>query len=339
MKQKVDLNLLAALDALIAERNVSRAAGRLGLTQSALSHALQRLRAIFDDELLVRSGGAMQPTQAALRIAEALRPALSQIDAILNLRSSFDARTSTRTFVLRASEYVAPFLLAPLCVRLRRAAPGLKLTVLPFQGAPQEQRIEPGELHLRAERASRKMVRPTSRLLFEDDFVVLMARDHAEAGVPLTLEHYVSLPHLKVVADAVGTNMIDDALRRLGLARNVVLTVPSWFEMRRVIASTDLVAAVPRHWAQDKGFAPDCVWHDLPLDQVVLGVELVWHPRDAAEPGNLWLRQVIAEVFAATLGASGPVVSGFGASGPGASGPVAFGPLVSGPGASEGDAG
>jgi DNA-binding transcriptional LysR family regulator len=300
MKQKVDLNLLAALDVLIAERNVSRAAGTMGLTQSALSHALQRLRVIFDDELLVRSGGAMQPTPAALRIAEALRPALSQIDTILNLRSRFDAPTSTRTFVLRASEYVAPFLLGPLCARLRQNAPGLKLTVLPFDGPPQEPRIEPGELHLRAERASRKMVRPTSRLLFEDDFVVLMAAGHGNADIPLTLERYVSLPHLKVVADAVGTNMIDDALRRQGLTRNIVLTVPSWFEMRRVIASTDLVAAIPRHWARDPGFAPDCVCRDLPLDQVVLGVELVWHPRDAAEPGNLWLREVIAAVFAAT---------------------------------------
>jgi DNA-binding transcriptional LysR family regulator len=297
MKRTVDLNLLLVLDALITQRGVSRAAASLGLTQSALSHALQRLRVLFDDPLLIRRGGAMQPTPAALRIAESLRPALSRIAEVLNERSSFNPTTSTRTFVLRASEYVAPFLLAPLCARLRADASGVRLTVLAFDGAPRDQSAEPGELHLRAERASRTLARPTSRRLFEDDFVVLMAGGHAHAAGPLTLERYVSLPHLKVVADAVGTNMIDDALTRLGLARNIVLTVPTWFEMRRVIASTDLVAAIPRHWARDPAFAPGCVWHELPLDQVALEVELAWHPRDAAEPGYVWLRDVVSGVF------------------------------------------
>ncbi len=145
------------------------------------------------------------------------------------------------------------------------------------------------------------MARPSSLLLFEDNFVVLLllAENHACAGTPLTLDRYMSLPHLKVTADAVGTNMIDDALRKLGLVRNIVLTVPSWFEMRRVIAGTDLIAVVPRHWAGNAAFSAGCVSRDLPLPGIALSVELVWHPRDTSDMGHAWLRALIARQFSA----------------------------------------
>lgn len=295
----VDLNLLVIFDTLIDERSVSRTAVRLGLTQSAVSHALRRLRAVLDDDLLVRSGGQMQPTAAALRIAAALRPALSQIHDVLNEKRSFDLRTTTRSFVLRVSEYVAPSVLAPLCTVMRAEAPGLKLSVVPFDSTTQDWAIEPGEIHLRVRREDRAMARPSSMRLFEDDFVVLLAENHACAGAPLTLDRYVSLPHLKVTADAVGTNMIDDALRKLGLVRNIVLTVPSWFEMRRVIAGTDLIAVVPRHWADNAAFSAGCVGRDLPLRGIALSVELVWHPRDTSDMGHAWLRALIARQFTA----------------------------------------
>ncbi len=295
--RSVDLNLLVIFDTLIAERSVSRTAAGLGLTQSAVSHALRRLRSLLDDELMVRSGGRMQPTATALRIAAALRPALSQIDEVLNEKRSFDLRTTTRSFVLRVSEYVAPSVLAPLCTVLRTEAPGLKLTVMPFDRTTQDGMIEPGEIHLRLRREDRTLARPSSMLLFEDDFVVLMAETHPGAQHALTLDRYVSLPHLKVAADAVGTNMIDDALARLGLARNIVLTVPSWFEMRRVIAGTDLIAVVPRHWAGNAAFSAGCVDRDLPLRDVALSVELVWHPRDTSDMGHIWLRALIARQF------------------------------------------
>ncbi len=295
----VDLNLLVIFDALVAERSVSRAAASLGLTQSAVSHTLRRLRLLLDDELLVRSEGRMQPTPAALRMADALRPALAQIADVLDEKRSFDLRTTTRSFVLRVSEYVAPSVLAPLCTVMRAEAPGLKLAVVPFGSVAQDWGIEPGEIHLRARREDRAMARPSSLLLFEDNFVVLLAENHACAGTPLTLDRYMSLPHLKVTADAVGTNMIDDALRKLGLVRNIVLTVPSWFEMRRVIAGTDLIAVVPRHWAGNAAFSAGCVSRDLPLPGIALSVELVWHPRDTSDMGHAWLRALIARQFSA----------------------------------------
>ena len=294
--RQTDLNLLTILEVLVERQSVSDAADRLGLSQSAASHALQRLRRLLNDEVLVRRGGSMHPTPAALHLMEAVRPALAQIAAALNAKGPFDPGTSTRNFVLRTSEYVAPTLLTPLCEFLRRTAPGVRLAVLPI-GTRQQHAIEPGEIHLRAERGRRTTVRPTSRTLFEDEFTVIMAAEHPAARAPLTLERYVSLPHLKVTADAVGTNMIDDALSQLDLRRNIVMSVPSWFEMRRVVLGTDLIAVVPRHWLEDPAFAAGCAVRKLPLPGIALVVELIWHPRDAGDGGVAWLCDAITQLL------------------------------------------
>jgi DNA-binding transcriptional LysR family regulator len=209
--RQVDLNLLTVLEVLVERRSVSDAAHRLGLSQSATSHALQRLRRLLNDEVLVRSGGMMQPTPAALGLLEAVQPALAQIAAALSEKDSFDPATSSRSFVLRMSEYMGSTILAPLCTVLRRTAPGVRLAVLPM-ATPGERGIEPGEVHLRAERTRRTSTRPTAQTLFEDEFTVIMAATHPAASQTMTLDRYVSLPHLKVTADAVGTNMIDEAL-------------------------------------------------------------------------------------------------------------------------------
>lgn len=295
--RQVDLNLLTVLDVLVERRSVTEAAQRLGLSQSAASHALQRLRRLLNDDVLVRSGGVMQPTPVALRTLETVRPALAQIAAALNEKGNFDPASSTRSFVLRISEYVAPALLTPLCTMLRRTAPGVRLAVLPV-GTRLEHAIEPGEVQLRAERGRRTSARPTSRTLFEDEFIVVMAATHPAADNALTLDRYVSLPHLKVTADAVGTNMIDEALERLGLHRNIVMSVPSWFEMRRVVLGTDLIAVVPRHWTADPTFVAGCACHELPLEEIDLSVELIWHARDVDDGGITWMRESVMTVLA-----------------------------------------
>lgn len=294
--RQIDLNLLSVLEVLVEERSVTVAAERLNLSQSATSHALQRLRKLLNDELLTREGGAMRPTPVAMRLMGSVRPALGQIAAALNERETFDPATSTRTFVLRISEYLAPTLLAPLCSLLRRTAPEVRLVVLPI-GTPEVRGIEPGEIHVRAERGRRNSARPTSRTLFEDEFAVMMSATHPAAGDTMTLDRYVSLRHLKVTADAVGTNMIDEALARLGLSRDVVMSVPSWFEIRRVVAETDMITAVPRHWMRDPSLTAGCVCHDLPLSAVVLSVDLSWHQWDADDSGEAWLRDILTQLL------------------------------------------
>lgn len=294
--RQVDLNLLAVFEVLVEERSVSAAAERLNLSQSATSHALARLRTLLNDQVLTRDGGAMRPTPTALRLMGSVQPALGQIAAALNERETFDPATSRRSFVLRISEYLAPTLLAPLCTLLRHTAPDVRLVILPV-GTPELRGIEPGEIHIRAERGRRTSARPTSRTLFEDEFAVMMSATHPAAMETMTLDRYVSLPHLKVTADAVGTNMIDESLGRLGLSRDVVMSVPSWFEIRRVVAQTDLITAVPRHWMTDPSLIAGCVCRDLPLSDVVLSVDLTWHQWDADDRGDIWLRDILTRLL------------------------------------------
>ena len=291
-----DLNLLTMLEVFVEQRNVSEAARQLSLSQSAASHALQRLRQLMNDDVLVRRAGVMQPTPAALRLVEVIRPALAQVACALTEKNNFDPATSTRSFVLRISEYMAPTLLTPLCTLLRQTAPGVRLAVKPV-GVWQEHGIQPGEIHLRAERGPRNSGRPTSRTLFEDEFLVVMAASHPAAHAPMTLDQYVLLPHLKVMADAVGTNMIDEALERLGLRRNIVMSVPSWFQVRRVVLETDLIVVVPRHWTMESAFTDGFADCTLPLEGVALSVELIWHARDAEDGGIVWLCELITRLL------------------------------------------
>jgi DNA-binding transcriptional LysR family regulator len=295
--RSVDLNLLVTFEAVLAERSVSAAAERLGLTQSAVSHALRRLRTTFGDQLLVHGPDGMQPTPRALQIAAVVSEALGQIEQVIDEQKGFDPQVSERTFTLRVSEYVAPFLLPTLCSRLRREAPRLTLRVAHFDAKEADGRIGPDEIHVRTTSLSPPPAASAGQRLLEDEFVVLMSESHPQAGRTMTLERYLELPHMKVAAAALGTNMIDDALALRGLRRNVALTVPSWFEMRSVIATTDLVAAMPRRWAVDPVFSAGCVWQHLPLEEVVFAVDLRWRVRDARDPGHRWLRELITEVM------------------------------------------
>ena len=294
--RSVDLNLLVTLEAVISERSVTRAAATLGLTQSAVSHALARLRRTFRDDLLVRGPEGMVPTARAREIAAVLGRSFSEIERVLEDEWQFDPATSSRRFTVRASDYVAPFLLTELCARLRREAPRVALDVRHFRSP--DERVEQQELHLRvggpggADDPAIESVQ-----LLADEYVVLMSGDHPHAHTELTLERYLDLSHIKVSPYALGTAVIDDALADRGLRRHVAITVPSWFEMRNVVAGTDLVVAMPRRWAGAPFFAAGCVWRPLPLPEVTFTVDVCWRRRDRHEPGLRWLRDLVLGTF------------------------------------------
>jgi len=295
----LDLNLLVTFERIVAERSVTRAASQLGLTQSAVSHALARLRRAFGDDLMVRGPVGLEPTARALEIAAVLGRSLGDIERVLD-RESFDAATSTRRFTFHISDYVAPFLLPALCARLRRLAPNASVDVRHF--AEKVDVIEPGELHVRiADGLSPQRSEPgvERHRLLEDSFVVMMSRDHPAAAVPgLTLEQYLALSHVKVMPAALGTGLIDDELARRGLRRRIAVTVPSWFAMRSVVAATDLVVAMPRRWADDPTFAGGCVWRPLPLESPAFAADLCWRSRDHHDPGHRWLREQVVAALA-----------------------------------------
>src|SRR5258708_8136624 len=166
--RNIDLNLLVVLDALISERSVSRAANRLGLTQSAVSHALRRLRDLFGDDLLIRSAGGMDLTARAIQLAEELRVVLWQIQSMVNQRGNFDPAKSNRVFRLRVSDYVSNFLLCHLCRVMRTEAPGARLDVGHFSEGGQE--LIGDEIHVRLGSDAGDLGSYSRLRVFDDDF-------------------------------------------------------------------------------------------------------------------------------------------------------------------------
>jgi DNA-binding transcriptional LysR family regulator len=298
--QSVDLNLLVTFDAVMSERSVSRAADRLGLTQPAVSHALTRLRTVFRDELFVRAPHGVAPTARAVEISAVVARALTELEEVIGQDWTFVPAQSERRFTIHLSDYVAPFLLPRLCARLRAEAPGVRLDVRHVGASAHA--VGPGELivGMADDEPGEPVSGPTvirTESILRDEYVVLMNRRHPAAAGELTLTEYLSLAHIKVIPEALGTNRIDDALERAGLSRKIAMTVPTWFEMPKVVASSDLVVAMPARWATMLDIAENCVWHPLPVPGVECEVVMSWRTRDDRDPGQRWMRAMIAAVI------------------------------------------
>ncbi|MET0674838.1 MAG: LysR family transcriptional regulator [Bradyrhizobium sp.] len=295
--RKIDLNLLVILEALVAERSVSKVAQRRGLTQSAVSHALRRLRDAFNEPLFVRLPTGMEPTPRALEIAGATRLALEQLALTIDSSAAFDPATAQRSFTLRLSEYVSSHLLQSLCPALRAVAPGVRIQAMHFTGDPREDEIVNDEIHVRLA-ASGSAVGHRERLRVVDEkFVVLMRKTHPARRKKMTLASYALLSHVKVVG-TIGTNIIDDALRLRGLQRDVVFSVPSWRDAIHIAANSDLVAAIPARWAKGREvLASQVVSVRFPLDDVTFAIDIEWHPRFGSDAGHAWFREFLTQQF------------------------------------------
>jgi DNA-binding transcriptional LysR family regulator len=215
----LDLNLLMALDALLLERNVTRAAARVGLTQSAMSHKLRRLRELFDDDLLVGGRQGMVPTERALALAGPVRRGLLELHSAIRITAPFDSATARRDFTIVSSDYADCVILPRVLEHLSRHAPGIGLRMRPPMGALQ-QALEDGSADI-------VMGRPVEgsglkqRLVFEETFVVIVRAGHpalADDGASLPIERYVELGHVMVSAnDEPG--IVDLELAKRGLSR------------------------------------------------------------------------------------------------------------------------
>lgn len=294
--RSVDLNLIVVLEALVEERSVARAAARIGLTPSAVSHALKRLRATVGDELLVRRGTTFEPTPHAAKLLATLGPALEQIAYALELPRDFDPVTAHRNFYLGVPDYAGEFLLPRLCSHLGKVAPDVSLSILPLDDrkAADVVAYEGLELYLSIY-GEASMARPvrTMRLL-EDTFMVLMRHDHPFACKRLTLDEYLSLRHIKVTG--LGS-AIDNKLAEMGLVRRVMVKIPNWQGVLSIVESTDLVVLIPRHWARRPQFQVRFVSTPLPLENFVLSIDAIWHPRNEHDSGHRWFRGVIRGLF------------------------------------------
>lgn len=289
----VDLNLLVALDALLADESVTRAAARVGLTQPAMSRALGRLRDLLGDPLLVRDGARMRATARAVAVAPRVRQILAEVQATLRDARPFDPATATRTFVVATNDYCGALLLPGIIRRLRDEAPRVDLKVRALGPSTPVEALAEGALDLAIGTFMDPAASLSRELLFEDGFVCLVRAGHPLTAGRLTLKRYADGEHLLVSAPGEGPGVADLALAAQGLGRRVAVRVPHFLLALRLVGGTDLLLTLPRRLAEASAPELGLVLLKPPLPLPRFGVEVLGHPRSAGDPGLLWLRGVI----------------------------------------------
>ncbi len=296
----VDLNLLVALDALLREKNVSRAARAVGLSQPAMSRALGRLRDLFDDPLLVRAGHGMVPTPRAVGLGEPLATALQAIRRTLEPDAPFDPATAQRAFRVGATDTTLAVVLPALLARLGSEAPGIVLGTAPLRSSTDcFERLVSAEWDLAI---GRFHAAPDSVLrspLFSDEIVCLARADHPRIRERLTLEAYLAEAHLSVESGAPGDQpfTIEAVLGGRGLARRVVSRLENLAMAPLVVARTDLLCTAPRRTIEPFAEGLGLRMLPPPFQTPAFEIELAWHASADADPANAWLRASIASLF------------------------------------------
>jgi len=270
----VDLNLLVALDALLEERNVTRAADRIGVTQSAMSHALARLRTLLDDPLLVRAAGGMVATPRAESLGPPIRHALEQVRTALQSPSAFDPKTVKLRARVATSDYAELILLPRLVHRLEAAAPGIELRLLPHA----------------ADAAGPKLI--------DESFTCVVRRGHPLASQKLTLARFAAASHALISPRGKEGSFVDDALAKLGLSRRVAVAVPHFLVAPHIVAESDLVLTVASRVATLLAKPLGLVMLAPPRELELAGfrMSLLWHERTHHDAAHRWLRDLFVSV-------------------------------------------
>ncbi len=294
---RIDLNLLRALDALLSEAHVTRAARRIGLTQSSMSHALGRLRELLRDPILVRSGRGMVLSARGEALREPLRRALDEIARLLREEGAFDAASSTRTFVLVCPDLLAAAL-PELLAALGRAAPRVRLDVRASVDAGADDRVGSADVALVP--AQREGAGLRMRVLGKVEWVVLARRDHP-ASRRFSLDAWVSYPHVQVRVGNPGPSFVDRALASAGRARTIGLTVPSFLLAPEVVLRSDYFFTAPRELVQQIAARLDLIMLPPPIDLAAVPVAAIWHERVHSDAGHAFFRDIVARVVEAAL--------------------------------------
>jgi DNA-binding transcriptional LysR family regulator len=288
----LDLNLLVVLEALLAERSVTRAARRLGLSQPAVSNALGRLRSLLQDPVVVRTAHGMEPTPRALELAVPIQQALDAIRRALAPSPSFDPERSAHTFRVRSADDLELSLLPQLIERLKLAAPLVDI-VMTGVGDTTEEDLRSGRIDLYLGNWFAVPAGLERHLLLHETFVCIARKGHPQIKSRLTLKAYVAAGHVLVASGDRAGHGVDTLLSDQGLGRRIVLRTPHFLAAPLVVARTDLIATLPKRVATTYArFLPLNVFTP-PLDAPAFPVHMVWHRRTNELEPHRWLRQQI----------------------------------------------
>ena len=291
----IDLNLLLVLDALLATGSATRAAERLSVSQSAVSHALSRLRQSLSDPLLVRTPHGLVPTPRAEALAPTLHRLLAELGQAVTGAAVFDPQTAQCSFTIVMSDYVSLLLMPPLMERLQAEAPGIEVLVLSIQGE-EFAALERGEIDLTIGRVFPARQGFYQQALFGDRLLCMVRSPGPARQKTLPLREYLKRGHVLISPQGQGPGIVDLALAEKGLSRRIMLRVPYFMAAPLIVARTDLVLTVPERVAQ-------LITEILPVRLLAPPLELrnfnmvqVWHARHQQSPRHVWLRRLIAEV-------------------------------------------
>lgn len=300
---RVDLNLLVVLEAIYSQGGITRAAEVLNLSQPAVSHALGRLRELFDDPLFIRAGHSMVPTPLTRSLIEPLRNSLRSMEAMLNESKRFDPATAHKRFTIGCRDVLESTILPSLMCDLERHAPGLEVAAVHFNRREAVADLFSGRLD-----AVVDVILPTSRDIrqlpvMREELAVVVRNGHPVAEEELTLDSYLAQRHVLVTSRRVGQGVVDVELARRGLHRQVSLRCQHYYAAWRVVRETDLLLTMPGRLASFIETDPDYQVLPLPLDISPQEVFLYWHENMHSDPANRWLRERLVRIFqAADLG-------------------------------------
>ncbi len=301
----LDLNLLRVFDQVMAERNLTRAARNLAMTQPAVSNALARLRDVLGDKLVARSGYGVEPTPRALALWPVVSDALHRLEAALAPGEFLPAQADT-SFVLAMADATAATVMPGLVKVIERDAPRVSVRVLPLTTRDPRRLLDEGQMDLAVGYFPAVLADLTAQAqagtlpafeharLYDGDYVCVMRKDHPLAARPLTLDRFCAAHHLLVSFSGRPHGFVDQALAALGRQRRIVLTVNQFFTAGQVVASSDLLTVLPRHFVDvAMAQAGALAMRELPFAVPPVHVDLLWHRRASHLPAHAWLRGAV----------------------------------------------
>jgi DNA-binding transcriptional LysR family regulator len=286
----LDLNLLVALDALLNDASVSRAATRVGLSQPAMSHALRRLREILDDPLLVRVGPRMELTPRAQALRAPLKDTLEQVRGLF-VADGFDPATSQRRFALMIPDHVVNLVLAPLLARIVAEAPGVRLDVTPWRGLPVITPEFARHVDLVINCHPDAFPGFHRQRLFGDSDGLAVRRGHPQAARLKRMDVFLMARHVAVIGRGLSEDPIDTWLLARGIHRAIALSVPSYLQALHAVARSDLVAFVPGRLIGSLSAQLGLAAVSPPIQPDGDEEYLFWPTRNQNDPGSTWLRR------------------------------------------------
>jgi DNA-binding transcriptional LysR family regulator len=298
---RIDLNLLVVLEAIIAEGGVSRAAARLNLTQPAVSHALARLRELFDDPLFVREGRNLAPTALTKRLIEPLRQSLQALGALIEKGASFDPARSETGFTVSMRDPMEVLILPPMMQRLGRLAPRIDLRTVQVRRRSLEAGLADGTLDAALDVALPLSERIHRQRVSADRFVVAVRKSHPRVRPGFALATYLAEKHVMVTSRRRGPGAEDIELGQHGKRRHVSLRCRNYLAAFRVVAASDLVLTLTARYARLLTTGSGVRVLPMPLRMPTLDLFLYWHDRVDDDPASRWLRLQLVEALGETV--------------------------------------